>query len=58
MRSDLERKVVCHAALKHQEKGEEEEEEEKEEEEEEEEEKEEEAAASVIDVRITWVSQL
>ena len=48
MRSDLERKVVCHAALKHQEKGEEEEEEEKEEE----------AAASVIDVRITWVSQL
>ena len=49
MRSDLERKVVCHAALKHQEKGEEEEEEE---------EKEEEAAASVIDVRITWVSQL
>ena len=47
MRSDLERKVVCHAALKHQEKGEEEEEE-----------KEEEAAASVIDVRITWVSQL
>ena len=39
--------MVCHAALKHQEKGEEEEEE-----------KEEEAAASVIDVRITWVSQL